>query len=132
MAKSSGQNRKQELPVVAPRVVQQSADAQPKPLPEKTVRPKPWKEDVEIGKMRESTARYIAWALVLGFLILLGLPFAYLGTTPKPTPEATAQAVTQTVDLIKTVSAVLSGLVGSVVMYYFGVEKRNQESSETE
>ncbi len=77
-------------------------------------------------QIRASTARYIAYALVAGFLLFLGLPFAFLVTAPKPTLNATANAVNQTIDLIKTVSAVLSGLVGSVVMYYFSVEKKAQ------
>lgn len=78
-------------------------------------------------EIKESAARYIAYALVAGFLLFLGWPFYYLSTAPKPTMNATSVVVNQTIDLIKTVSAVLSGLVGSVVMYYFGVEKKKNQ-----
>ncbi len=80
----------------------------------------------EIGEIRERTARWVAKVLVSGFLILLGSPFAFLILTPKPTPEIAAAVVAQTIDLITTVSAVLSGLVGAVLLYYFGVERRNE------
>ena len=76
-----------------------------------------------------STARWLAYGLVAGFLILLGLPFVYLLITPRPTPEIKAEVVSETIDLIKTVSAVLSGLLGAVIMYYFGVEKKTETSS---
>jgi len=80
----------------------------------------------EIGRIREVTARHVALILVIGFLILMGLPFLYLFGSPRPTSETASLLIKETVDLIKTVSAVLSGLVGAVLMYYFGVERRGQ------
>lgn len=68
----------------------------------------------EIPVIREEAAKWIAIILVVGFLVLMGLPYLYLfvGT------------VSEVIDLIKTVSAVLSGIVGAVIGYYFRVEQR--------
>jgi preprotein translocase subunit SecF len=66
----------------------------------------------KIGKIvKERAAKTIACVLVVGFLILLGIPFIYLFT-----PGA---IVADVVDMIKTVSAVLSGTIGAVLGYYF-------------
>ncbi len=83
---------------------------------------------VQDGKTKHIVARttqIIACALVFVFLSLFLLAFAYLFWQPKSTPEAASAAIAQTIDLMKTISAVLSGLVGSVVVYYFHVEKKD-------
>ena len=82
----------------------------------------------DLGKIRETTARTIAVLLLRGFIVLMALPFCYLLVyvvlSPKPDLQTAAALVSQTTEMIKTVSAVLSGLVGAVLFYYFGAERR--------
>ena len=82
---------------------------------------------------RERGAKVIAYVLVGAFVVLLFVPFVYLFLffvkPPYPGWNSTADAVSETTDLLKTVSAVLSGLVGSVVTYYFGVERAATRST---
>ena len=68
----------------------------------------------EILPPREKAAFWIALILVVGFLFLIGVPYIYLFTHP-----VSGSIVAEVVDLIKTVAAVLSGVVGAVVGYYF-------------
>ena len=68
----------------------------------------------EKEKLRERAAVCIALVLVVGFLALLFFPFIYLFTTSGAT-------VADAIDLIKTVSAVLSGTIGAVLGYYFRI-----------
>ena len=98
-----------------PRPIFETSNLAEVPMPEQILRR-------QLRSVHEITARWVAFALVLGFIILLILPFMFLFSTPKPTPEIKAEVVSETVDLIKTVSAVLSGLLGAVVGYYFRVE----------
>lgn len=66
---------------------------------------------IKIAEMRERAAKTIAECLVVGFLILLGLPMVYLFYKGGPVSEVT--------DMIKTISAVLSGTIGAILGYYF-------------
>jgi len=61
--------------------------------------------------IREKAAKYIALGLVYGYMFLVCLCFInlfFFGGT-----------VAETVELIKTVSAVLLGTIGAVLGYYF-------------
>ena len=77
---------------------------------------------------REFSASVIALIVVTGFFALLFVPLVYLFIAQPP--------VSDIVDLIKTISAVLSGIVGSVMGYYFrGVreeERGKEENGEEE
>lgn len=70
-------------------------------------------------QMRENVAKYLAIILVCGFLILIGLPLILFVNNPI---TLAGPIVT---DLIKTESAVISGLVGAVVGYYYRVKSEN-------
>jgi hypothetical protein len=63
----------------------------------------------EIPRIKEEAAKEIARILVIGFIILLTVPYLYL----------LSGSVAEVIDLMKTVAAVLSGLVGAVFGYYF-------------
>jgi hypothetical protein len=67
----------------------------------------------EIPQIKEQAAKWIAMLLVGGFLIMMGLPYLYL----------TVGTVSEVIDLIKTISATMSGIVGAVIGYYFRVEQ---------
>jgi len=59
--------------------------------------------------VKERTASTLAKILVFVFLVLLAVPYLYL----------LRGNVTDAIDLMKTVAATLSGLVGAVFGYYF-------------
>ena len=64
----------------------------------------------EEAQMRLIDYRFIiSMVMVLGFLILLGIPL-YRGEE----------------DLLKTIASILAGPVGAVLGYYFGVRKREE------
>jgi capsular polysaccharide biosynthesis protein len=66
----------------------------------------------QIPVIKEKTAKNIAIVLVVGYLFLMTLSFVYL--------LAFKGTVVETVELMKTISAVLLGTIGSVLGYYFG------------
>jgi hypothetical protein len=78
--------------------------------------------------LREMSASRIALIIVSGFFLLLGLPFVYLFLGVQPA-DATATKIAEVIDLIKTVAAVLSGIVGSVLGYYFRVKMQEEETT---
>ena len=63
--------------------------------------------------VREEAAKTIAMLLVGGFLVLLSLPFVSLFVH--------GASVAEVVDMIKTIAAVLSGMIGAVLGYYFRI-----------
>jgi hypothetical protein len=65
-----------------------------------------------IPVIKEKTAKNIALTLVFGYLFLMTLSFVYA--------LAVKGTVADVVELIKTISAVLLGTIGSVLGYYFG------------
>jgi len=70
-----------------------------------------------IPEIRENTAKYISLALVIGFLILLFTPYIILCFCKLIT-------VQEVIDIQTNISAVLGGILGSVVGYYFrSIEK---------
>lgn len=75
-------------------------------------------------QLREQVAGHIAKTLVWGFLILLGIPLVYLLIVFAVTPGNGAIDLPSVEDLIKTLAAVLSGIVASVVAYYFGTQQK--------
>ena len=74
---------------------------------------KPEKEPriVEFQKRREATAKLIAQSLIVGFLVLIGIPYIFLYTG--------GVTVSEVVDLQKNISVILGGILGSVVGYDF-------------
>ncbi len=77
---------------------------------------------------KEFTASIVAVVLLTGFLATLIIPLIILYQIGVSNPANYATAAATTEDLIKTDSAVLSGLVGAVLVYYFGVTKKSQGS----
>lgn len=78
------------------------------------------------------TAKQIATILISSFMLLLSAPLFYLFFLVFMTHGNQAileMAVPQVIDIIKTVAAVLGGLVGSVTTYYFAVEKKQKAQS---
>ena len=73
---------------------------------------------------REQVAASIAKTLVWGFLILMGIPLFYLLIVFAVTPGNGATDLPSVEDLIKTLAAILSGTVASVVAYYFGTQAK--------
>jgi hypothetical protein len=76
------------------------------------------------------TAKQIALMLVSSFMLLLSAPLFYLFFLvfiTNANQTILQIAVPQVIDMIKTVAAVLGGLVGSVTTYYFAVEKRHND-----
>ena len=74
----------------------------------------PYEPKKEITK--ENAAKRIATILVYGFLILLGIPLFYLLED-----NITVQEL---IDITSNYSAILSGIIGSVIGYYFrSIEK---------
>lgn len=65
------------------------------------------------GRRKEVAAMFIALILVGGFLLLLFFPFFLLLKGLTTVAEAT--------DLMKTVSAILSGTIGAVLGYYYRI-----------
>lgn len=64
----------------------------------------------EEAQMKLIDYRYrIAMVMVLGFLILLGIPL-----------------IRSEEDLLKTIASILAGPVGAVLGYYFGVRRREE------
>lgn len=68
--------------------------------------------------LREEAAREIAKIVICGFLFLFAIPFVYLFTYPT-FGDLTVNIVPSVIDMIKTIAAVLSGIVGAVIGYYF-------------
>lgn len=77
-----------------------------------------------VETIREQTAARIATVLVWGFLILLGIPLLYLAFVFALQPGNAAVDEPLVVDMIKTLAAILSGIVASVVAYYFGTQRK--------
>jgi len=75
------------------------------------IRPEKEPRIVEYQKRREATAKIISMSLIMGFLILIGIPYIFLYNG-----RAT---VAEVVDLQKNISVILGGILGSVVGYYF-------------
>lgn len=74
--------------------------------------------------VKEQTAKRIANCLVIGFLLLLSFPFFYLFLIviiSNADQTILEIAIKHVIDLLTTVSAVLGGIVGAVVTYYFTV-----------
>lgn len=66
---------------------------------------------VEFQKKREATAKLIAQSLIVGFLVLIGIPYIFL--------YRGSVTVAEVPDLQKDISVILGGILGSVVGYYF-------------
>ena len=74
------------------------------------IRPEKEPRLVEFQK-RQATAKMIAQSLIVGFLILIAIPFIFLYNG--------SVTVAEVVDLQKNISVILGGILGSVVGYYF-------------
>jgi len=78
-----------------------------KELPVKKIRDPDQVRTPEEVKMKLHDYRfYISLIMVVGFLVLLGIPL-----------------VRSQEDLLKTIASILAGPVGAVIGYYFGVRK---------
>jgi len=76
--------------------------------------------------LREVTAKKLAGILVVGYLILIFIPFLYLFVVifiQGVDAELLGLVISQVIDLIKTITAVLGGIIGAVVTYYFTLNK---------
>ncbi|MBC8224515.1 hypothetical protein H8E65_08005 [Candidatus Bathyarchaeota archaeon] len=92
-------------------VAEEEAEPEIIDLTGEEIRPEKEPRIVEYKKKREATAKLIAQSLIMGFLILLAIPYIFLyngGAT-----------VAEVVDLQKNISVILGGILGSVVGYYF-------------
>jgi len=101
-----------ESPGVGPGAVVAGEEPEPEiiDLTGEEIRPEKEPRLVEYKK-REATAKAIAMSLIVGFLILIAIPYIFLyngGVT-----------VEEVVDLQKNISVILGGILGSVVGYYF-------------
>ena len=81
-----------------------------------------------IRKLEANAARNIAYILVIGFMLLLASSIFYVFRSLSAPASSQALLFNQGIDLLKTVAAVLAGLVGAVVTYYFSLERRKSES----
>jgi hypothetical protein len=66
---------------------------------------------IEYQKKREATAKLIAQSLVVGFLVLIAIPYIFLYNG--------SVTVAEVLDLQKNISVILGGILGAVVGYYF-------------
>ena len=108
-----GEPAEGESPGVGPGAVVAEEEAEPEiiDLTGEEIRPEKEPRIVEYKKKREATAKLIAQSLIMGFLILLAIPYIFLYNG-----EAT---VAEVLDLQKNISVILGGILGSVVGYYF-------------
>jgi len=65
---------------------------------------------------RASIQKYLAVGTAAAYFILLGIPLSFL-----PLKTIT---VTEAIDLIKTIAAVLGGIVGMIWIFYFKTESQ--------
>ena len=77
------------------------------------VQPRPIQQ---IRVIKEKAAMIIAITLVVGYLVLMILSFVYINSTKG--------TVADLEELMKTISAVLLGTIGSILGYYFGRTSR--------
>jgi hypothetical protein len=69
-----------------------------------------------VKETRASTQKMLAKLTALGYFILLGIPLCFLPLKTITVAEAT--------DLIKTIAAVLGGIVGMIWIFYFKIESQ--------
>ena len=92
-------------------VVEEEAKPEVIDLTGEEIRPEKEPRIVEFQKKRQATAKMIAQSLIVGFLILIAIPYIFLYNGLVTVPEV--------VDLQKNISVILGGILGSVVGYYF-------------
>lgn len=110
---SIGEPAEGESPGIGPGAVAAEEEDEPEiiDLTGEEIRPEKEPRIVEYKKKREATAKAIAMSLIVGFLVLLAIPYIFLyngGAT-----------VAEVLDLQKNISVILGGILGSVVGYYF-------------
>jgi hypothetical protein len=92
-------------------VVEEEAKPEVIDLTGDEIRPEKEPRIVEYQKKRQATAKMIAQSLIVGFLILIAIPYIFLYNGSVTVPEV--------LDLQKNISVILGGILGSVVGYYF-------------
>jgi len=102
-----------EDPDVGPGVVVSEEEAPPEiiDLTGEEIRPEKEPRIVEFQKKREATAQLIAQSLIVGFLVLIAIPYIFL--------YRGSVTVAEVLDLQKNISVIRGGILGSVVGYYF-------------
>ena len=102
-----------ESPSVGPGAVVAEEEDEPEiiDLTGEEIRPEKEPRIVEYQKKREATAKLIAQSLVVGFLILIAIPYIFLYNG--------SVTVAEVLDLQKNISVILGGILGAVVGYYF-------------
>jgi len=71
-------------------------------------------QSISTKETRANTQKMLAKFTAIGYFILLGIPLAFLPLKNITVPEA--------IDLIKTIAAVLGGIVGMTWIFYFKTE----------
>ncbi len=102
-----------ESPGVGPGVVVPEGEAEPEiiDLTGEEILPEKEPRIIEYQKKREATAKLIAQSLVVGFLVLIAIPYIFLYNG--------SVTVAEVLDLQKNISVILGGILGAVVGYYF-------------
>ncbi len=108
-----GEPAEGESPGVGPGAVVAEEEDKPEiiDLTGEEIRPEKEPRIVEYQKKREATAKLIAQSLVVGFLVLIAIPYVFLYNG--------SVTVAEVLDLQKNISVILGGILGAVVGYYF-------------
>jgi len=84
-------------------------------------------EDIPESTLKAKAAKKIACILVVGYLLLISIPFFYLLIVTCITGaniDILTIVASQVIDMITMITAVLGGIIGAVITYYFTSENK--------